>query len=85
MIGTTKLDVALDRHRIVGLREGIEKLMDADRFSAAIAFGEIVAFQELRYGILRREGDHFTEGKCVKPFAVVHNGGPFAVQDQGSL
>ena len=50
LVGAAQLQVGLDRHRVVALQQGIEKLVQGDRRARAVAVGEVFLGQHLTHG-----------------------------------
>jgi len=57
LVGSAHLDVRLERHRVVPLRQRVEELVQPDRQAALVAFGEVVALEETRHGVLGSQLD----------------------------
>ena len=57
LIGAAELDVGLEEHRVVGLRERIEELVHGDRLAALVALPEIAALEHLRDVVARRQSN----------------------------
>ena len=53
LVGAAELDVGLHRHRVVALRQRIEKFVNRDRLVRPVALGEIVALEHARDGVCR--------------------------------
>ena len=65
LIGAAQLDVALQRHRIVALRQRIEQFVHRDRRPSLIALGEIVALEDPRHRVRGAEADDVFETAVV--------------------
>jgi hypothetical protein len=57
LVRAAHFHVALQRHRIVALRQRIEQLVHRDGNAVAQALGEIVALQHARHGVFASQPD----------------------------
>ena len=85
LVGPAQLDVRLQRHRVVSLRQRIQELVDRDRLAALVALGEIVALQHARHRVPRRQLDHPVGAERREPFRIERDLGLLAVEDQEHL
>ena len=70
LVGAAQLDVGLQRHRVIALRNGIQQLMHRNRLLFHEALVEVLALQHLRDRELRRQPDEAFVAQLVEPLAV---------------
>src|SRR5262245_44375928 len=85
LIGAAYLDVALERDRVVGLRERVEQLMQRDGRVRGDALGEVGALEHARERDLGGEPDDVVEGHLAEPLAVAPDLGLVLVEDLEDL
>ncbi|EXF46863.1 hypothetical protein BAY1663_00587 [Pseudomonas sp. BAY1663] len=67
LIGATKLDIGLERHRVISLDQRIKELVNGDRLVTGVALAEIIALEHARNGVLRGEPDEVGRRELVHP------------------
>ena len=70
LVGAAHLDVGLELHRVVGLRQRIQELVDADRLVGFEAFLELIALQHARHRVLAGELDEAGGAQLLEPGGV---------------
>ena len=85
LIGAAHLDIALERHRIVSLRQRIEQFVNRDGRAFFVAFGEIVALQNARHRVSRTQADQVFEAQRLQPFTVVTDFGFYRIENLEQL
>ena len=85
LIRPAQLDVGTQGHRIVSLHQGVEQFMDRDGLTVLIAFGEIVALQNPRYGVSRDQLNDLERSQRSEPARVEIDDCFFRVKDLENL
>ena len=85
LVGATEFQIALQRHAVVALHQGVQKLVHADRLPSLEAVVEVVALHHAGHGVPAGELDHAARAQRVAPFAVVADLGFGRVQNQAGL
>ena len=81
LVGAAHFDVGLERDGIVALRQRVEQLVHGDRDAFLVAFGEIVALEDARDGVLGGELDGVHPLQRLEPLAVEADLGLFGIED----
>ena len=85
LVGASQLDVGLEGHRVVALRQRIEELVHGDRLALAVALGKIVALEHARDRVSGCEPDHAVGAERREPFRVVGDFGALTIEDEEHL
>src|SRR5262249_35454829 len=85
LIGAPELDVRLERHRVVALRQRIEELVDGDGLPLAVALREVLALEHPRDGVLGGEADNAIRSERREPFRTESDLGLCAIEYQKDL
>jgi hypothetical protein len=67
LVRAAELDVRLDHHRVVALRQRVEELVDRDRLAALVSLLEVVPLEHARDGVAAGELDHVGERHRGQP------------------
>jgi hypothetical protein len=81
LVRAAQFDVRFERHRIVALHQGVEKLVDGDGLPAGVALGEIVAFQHARDGVGGGKANDVHRGHAIHPGGIEHHFGLLGFQN----
>src|SRR5437879_3753586 len=81
LVSPAQLDVRFERHRVVPLNQGVQKLVDADGLLVAIALLEIIALEHPGHAVVRAQMDELLGRHPVHPPAVEIDDGPLGIQD----
>ena len=85
LVGAAELDIGAERHRVVGLGERIEELVETDRTAAPVARRKILALEHLGDGDVRRLADDVLEGERREPGRVELEANPCHVEHAAEL
>ncbi|CAM2144483.1 hypothetical protein PT2222_160058 [Paraburkholderia tropica] len=85
LVRAAEFEVGVERDRVVTLHQRVKELVDRDRHAALEALGEVLALQNARDRVARRELDHAVGAERHRPFAVVADFGLFAVEHERGL
>ena len=85
LVGAAKLDIGLERDRIVALGERVQELVDRDRLPALITIREVVALEHARDRVFGGETDHSIRAERGQPRGVVCDLGLFPIEDEEYL
>src|SRR5436853_502420 len=81
LIRPAELDVRDEGHRVVRLKERVEKLVLVDRLVLREAQAEVVSLEHARDGDLRHELDELGRAELVEPLGVGADLGDLLVED----
>jgi hypothetical protein len=81
LVRAAELDIGLEGHRVVSLRQRIEELVEGDRLARGPALLEIVALEDPRHRDLRGETNEALGAERREPAAVELDHGLLLVQD----
>ena len=85
LIRPPELDVGLEGDRVVGLKEGVEKLMETDRDSRLVPLQVVVSFEDSGHGVLGGKADHVFQVHLAQPLGVELDDGLLGVQNLEDL
>ncbi len=75
LIGPAQLDVRLEEHRVVGLHQRVQELVQRNRLARVVPLAEVAPFEHLRDVIARRQPNPVVTRHRAEPAAVeVHHG-----------
>ncbi|KAG0735816.1 hypothetical protein G6F24_018585 [Rhizopus arrhizus] len=70
LVGTAKLDVGFQGHRVVALHQRVQGLVDGDGLLGGVALGEVVALEHARHGVLAGQADHVGRAHLAEPLRI---------------
>ena len=85
LVVAAQLDVGFDHHRVVGLHDGVEELVQRDGHLALVALGEVVALEDARHGEVRAQLQQASQIKLADPIGVVRDLGLGRVENLHGL
>src|SRR5438105_5360009 len=85
LVGAAKLDIGLQRDRIVALGQRVQELVNGDRLSALITLCEVVALEHAGDRIFGGEADHSIRAERGQPGGIECDLGLFPIEDEKYL
>ena len=85
LLGGAQLDVRLQRHRVVGLQQGVEQLVQRDGLTCVQAAAEVLPLHHARQGVVRAEPHHVLTRELPQPLGVEAHLGALGVENLEDL